>query len=469
MFSLSRHWREISTSTIPDHIQGALREWHSLTNRVVYLGVIYWIVIYGAGLLFAATQIFFFESTDYLVRAIWLFWPNYGAAVAVAGGFFYLKFYKSYALAQENQMRLALLFMAAAALLLFWAAWLTPIWLPFGLLNLPLLQTFIALRDSKRFGPSQIITATIIIASGFFGTAKQILIGAPIPLGSYIVVWGSPVIIIMLLAFTIVVVYYLRHEADETKEYISFERQRSEKLLLNIMPAEVAQELKDHGRTTPRRIESATIIFTDFVGFTKIAEVMAPEDLVKELDLCFSYFDSVCEKYNLEKLKTIGDAFMCAGGLPKANTTHPFDAALAALEIRQFMHQMKEIRREKNLPYWELRLGMHTGPVVAGVVGEKKFAYDIWGDTVNTASRMESAGAAEQINISASTAAHLEKYFRITARGHIAAKNKGEIEMYFLEGLLPAYAKDREGRVPNAAFAEAIQDVSQCRLSASAP
>lgn len=140
-------------------------------------------------------------------------------------------------------------------------------------------------------------------------------------------------------------------------------------------------------------------MFTDFVGFTRISEQLSPEEVVDELDKCFSYFDQVTEKYGLEKLKTIGDSFMCAGGLPTPNDTHAIDCCLAALEIQAFMNQMKEIKHQQGFDYWELRLGMNTGPLVAGVVGHKKFAYDVWGDTVNTASRLESSGVPGKINI----------------------------------------------------------------------
>jgi class 3 adenylate cyclase len=137
----------------------------------------------------------------------------------------------------------------------------------------------------------------------------------------------------------------------------------------------------------------------------------------------------------LEKLKTIGDSYMCAGGLPKITKTHPIDAILAALEIKAFMDQMKSIKESLGVPFWELRIGIHTGSLVAGVVGEKKFAYDVWGDTVNTASRMESSGSPGQINISKTTYDLIKDFFDCEVRGKIPAKNKGEIEMYFVKGI----------------------------------
>ncbi len=233
-----------------------------------------------------------------------------------------------------------------------------------------------------------------------------------------------------------------------TAQLIS-EKEKSETLLLNILPAEIAEELKERGQAKPVRIRSATVIFTDFVGFTKIAEDFSPEDVVAELDKCFTYFDQVTEKYGLEKLKTIGDAFMCAGGLPVENKTHSIDCCMAALEIQAFMKQMKKIKEQQGLPYWRLRLGINTGPLVAGVVGTKKFAYDVWGDTVNTASRMESSGVSEKINISRATYEQVKYFFNCEYRGKIKAKNKGNVDMYFLNGLRARFSINGEGKVPN--------------------
>lgn len=249
---------------------------------------------------------------------------------------------------------------------------------------------------------------------------------------------------------------------DRTKE-LSLERDKSDKLLLNILPAAIAEELKQTGAAKPVRFDSVTVIFTDFVGFTKIAEHLKPDELIGELDRCFSYFDSVTEKYKLEKLKTIGDAFMCAGGIPNPNKTHVIDSALAALEIQGFMNQMKAIKEKQGFPYWELRLGMNTGELIAGVIGEKKFAYDVWGDTVNTASRMESSGMAGHINISKTTYEELKYLFNCEYRGKIKAKNKGEIDMYYLLGIKPKYSVNGEGRVPSAKFLEYYRAISEGR------
>ncbi len=230
------------------------------------------------------------------------------------------------------------------------------------------------------------------------------------------------------------------------------QRRRTEHLLLNILPAEVAEELKQHGVAEPVYFEQVTVMFTDFKGFTHVSETLTPQQLVGELDRCFSYFDAVSERYGLEKLKTIGDSYMCAGGIPRPNDTHVVDTLLAALEIQAFMDQLRELKQQAGEPYWELRIGVHTGPLVAGVIGEKKFAYDVWGDTVNTASRMESSGVPGRVNVSGSVYQAVEHLFVFEHRGPINAKNKGAIDMYFLQGIRPELSRDGDGRTPNASF-----------------
>lgn len=251
----------------------------------------------------------------------------------------------------------------------------------------------------------------------------------------------------------------------DARHQLSKERDKSEKLLLNILPAAIADELKEQGHAKPIRIEHATVMFTDFVGFTRISEKLTPEEVVDELDKCFSYFDQVTEKYGLEKLKTIGDSFMCAGGLPTANQTHAIDCCLAALEIQAFMNQMKDIKHQQGFDYWELRLGMNTGPLVAGVVGHKKFAYDVWGDTVNTASRLESSGVPGKINISLTTYEAVKHLFSCEHRGQVKAKNKGDIDMYFLNGIMPELSVDGAGRVPNKEFLDTYDALRSTQTS----
>ncbi|MBK6963844.1 MAG: tetratricopeptide repeat protein [Bacteroidales bacterium] len=219
----------------------------------------------------------------------------------------------------------------------------------------------------------------------------------------------------------------------KTKKIIEDEKERSEKLLLNILPYETAEELKEKGSATPKQYEMVSVLFTDFKGFTNIAEKLTPEQLVAELNKCFLEFDHIIDRHNLEKIKTIGDAYMCAGGIPVANTTNPVDVVKAGIEIKAFMDRLKAEREANGQDYWELRIGIHTGKVIAGVVGKNKFAYDIWGDAVNTASRMESSGEPGKVNISGDTYELVKDQFNCTYRGKVKAKNKGDIDMYFVE------------------------------------
>jgi class 3 adenylate cyclase len=213
-------------------------------------------------------------------------------------------------------------------------------------------------------------------------------------------------------------------------------KKKSDDLLLNILPQETAEELKATGRAKAKRFEEVTVLFTDFKNFTLASEQMSPEKLVEEINFYFSEFDSIISRHNIERIKIIGDSYMCAGGLPVVNTTHALDVVSAAVEFQEFvMHQKKE-RAAREEPFFELRIGVHTGPVVAGIVGHKKFAYDIWGDTVNTASRMESSGEINRVNISGATHEKIKDRFTCTYRGKVTAKNKGEIDMYFVDALL---------------------------------
>ena len=214
---------------------------------------------------------------------------------------------------------------------------------------------------------------------------------------------------------------------------IGKEKKRSEDLLLNILPEEVAEELKEKGEAEARLMEEVTVLFTDFKGFTAMSEKLSPKDLVRDIHECFSAFDKIMEKYGIEKIKTIGDAYMAAGGVPIAQPGHAPNVIKAAFEIRDFIEEGKARKIENNLPYFEIRIGIHTGPVVAGIVGVKKFQYDIWGDTVNTASRLESSGEPGKINISEATYEQVKDHFNCEHRGRITAKGKGEIDMYFVE------------------------------------
>jgi class 3 adenylate cyclase len=219
------------------------------------------------------------------------------------------------------------------------------------------------------------------------------------------------------------------------KKKITKEKQRSDELLLNILPSETAEELKATGKAKTKSFDLVSVMFTDFKNFTQASEKLSAEELVQEINDCYSAFDRIVTKYGIEKIKTIGDSYMCAGGLPATNSTHATDVVMAGLEMQEFIAKNKADREAKGQPFFELRLGVHTGPVIAGIVGIKKFAYDIWGDTVNTASRMESSGEVGKVNVSGSTYDIIKDKFNCIHRGKIKAKNKGEIDMYFVEGI----------------------------------
>ncbi len=237
-----------------------------------------------------------------------------------------------------------------------------------------------------------------------------------------------------LFVFTIAFILFRNSRIkSRTNKLLDHQKAEIENLLSNILPQEVAQELQVNGKATPRYYESVSVLFSDFENFTQMADALSPQDVVHELNTCFMAFDDIIEKYGLEKIKTIGDAYMCAGGIPVVDDSHPINIVKASLEIREFINRRNIDRKEKGELPWELRTGIHTGPVVAGVVGRKKYAYDIWGSTVNTASRMESNGEPGRVNISAATYNLVKDHYECTYRGKILAKNVGEIDMYFVE------------------------------------
>jgi len=241
---------------------------------------------------------------------------------------------------------------------------------------------------------------------------------------------GGALLLIMLAGGIYSRLRYIR----KAKNIIEEEKDRSNNLLLNILPADIAEELKIHGKAEARDFDLVSILFTDFKGFTAASAKLSAADLVNEINTCFEAFDHIMGKYKIEKIKTIGDAYMAAGGLPVSTDDSVKNTVLAALEMQDFIGKRKAEMDAQNKPAFEMRVGIHTGPVVAGIVGVKKFQYDIWGDTVNTASRMESSGEVGEVNISQATFETLkdDPQFAFESRGKIEAKGKGEIEMYFV-------------------------------------
>lgn len=228
----------------------------------------------------------------------------------------------------------------------------------------------------------------------------------------------------------------LARKAQVEEQKLREEKKRSDSLLLNILPEEIANELKQFGKSYARKHEEVTILFADIKGFSSIAENLSADELVTQLDECFRAFDKIVEKHGLEKIKTVGDAYVCACGLPKPVLDHAAKTIIAAFDMIEFIKGFGMTKKIQNLPAFEFRVGIHTGPVVTGVVGLKKFTYDIWGDAVNMAARMEQHGETGKINISGNTYQLVKEKFKCIHRGKIEAKNKGEIDMYFVESII---------------------------------
>ncbi|MBK8397727.1 MAG: response regulator [Leptospiraceae bacterium] len=224
-------------------------------------------------------------------------------------------------------------------------------------------------------------------------------------------------------------------ELKKLNKSLDNSKKETEELLLNILPKPIARELRKTGKTKPVFYESASILFTDFKGFTKLSEKFSTEELIHQLDQFFSYFDSVMQMYKIEKIKTIGDAYMCVSGIPEPDPNHAINIIKAGLELADYMTIVNTLNAQKNIPPWEIRIGVHSGPLVAGVVGTKKFCYDVWGDSVNVASRMESSGFPGRVNVSGYTYELVKDQFECEYRGKIEAKNKGEIDMYFVNSV----------------------------------
>jgi class 3 adenylate cyclase len=225
----------------------------------------------------------------------------------------------------------------------------------------------------------------------------------------------------------------------EQKDQIKVEKQRSDELLHNILPASVVEELRDNGFAQPRKYKEATVLFSDFTGFSNICRQLTPEELISDLSYCFGRFDEIITYYGIERIKTIGDAYMCVCGVPEYTHDHALRMIQAAREMHDFLNHWEQERVAAGRPVFKARIGIHSGPVTGGVVGTAKFAFDIWGDTVNIAARMENSSSPGRINVSADTYALTKDQFNFTFRGSIPVKNIGEVEMYFEENpILPS-------------------------------
>lgn len=241
-------------------------------------------------------------------------------------------------------------------------------------------------------------------------------------------------------------------ELERARDRAVAEKGESDRLLLNILPASIADELKTRERVQPRFFDSATVILIDFSGFTSLVETMEPASVIDQLDQHFTKFDDIMADHRLEKLKTIGDAYLAVAGVPQPNRSHAIDASLCALRILDHLAKLNRQREKLRLPAWQVRIGINTGPVIAGVVGKHKFTYDIWGNTVNTAQRIEAAGVPGRIGISESTREHIKGRFETDARGAVEVKHHGLVNMYYLDRIRPEFASDPAGIVPNDRF-----------------
>ncbi len=247
-----------------------------------------------------------------------------------------------------------------------------------------------------------------------------------------------------------------RNKVVRQQKLLQIEKDKTEKLLQNVIPASTAEELKKSGKARARAYTKVSVLFTDFVGFTRISDRMNPTELVKKLDVYFTKFDEIIVNNNLEKIKTIGDAYMCAGGVPVRNNSNPIDTCLAALEIQAYMEKRRHDAIANGSEFWELRLGINTGEVTAGVIGSERLAYDIWGSTVNQAQRMEMLGEPGKITISGATFNFVEPYFECTFKGKAQSKSKGLIDMYVVERIKPELSMKGLGLHPNDRFNQIV-------------
>ncbi len=240
-----------------------------------------------------------------------------------------------------------------------------------------------------------------------------------------------------------------REELESINSLLEMEKEKTDKLLYNILPTDIAEELRTQGIAKTRNFSNVSVLFTDFEDFSEISQNLDPDELVKELHYCFSSFDDILNKYQIHKIKTIGDAYMCAGGLTSNPGNWAAATVLSALEIREFMIKYKENRERINKSYFKVRIGIHSGPVISGVVGKSKFAFDIWGNTVNTASFMESACEPGMVNVSYDIYKQIKRFFECESRGKLSVKHQTDLEMFYVNRIKYDFSDDEQGIKPN--------------------
>jgi len=289
---------------------------------------------------------------------------------------------------------------------------------------------------------------------------RYVHVNVDLPLWKHMWFHVAVIVFLSFLVFLSIVVLFrqrikriTRNIEEEFKKTFRIKQKADEKTI-----GDAADSVREQSRIRSRKYKKVTVLFADIQGFTKIVEHINPETLIDELDRFFFYFDGVVEKYNIEKIKTIGDAYMCAGGIPNVNKTNPIEVVLAALEMQKFMRESK-VKYKEEFGIWELRIGIHTGPVISGEIGRKNVSFDIWGDTVNIASRMESSGTANKINVTGITYELIKDFFECDYRGKMPIKYKGETDMYFVRRIKPYLSKDKMGIFPNKEFDLRLQHV----------
>ncbi|MEM7184314.1 MAG: adenylate/guanylate cyclase domain-containing protein, partial [Spirochaetota bacterium] len=384
---ISTLWDKISTEGVPETLAPEKKENFILLNRMFYLFFVYG-SIYPLVAMICTVHIYLVEGAD---TDMYLFIKYiYPAACCTSLAIFAFFFIWRNKRKSQSQLLKAWAnrFIVLVVTIIVCNAPLFPLEIPFSFFLMPCVISWIIFNNrSSSFTRNFALWYTVFF--GFLATFQQFFLEPTYKIPQYIIDWVGIIVALLIFFYSIALIYYLKYQSEQTKLQLLLERTTTDGILKNILPQQVCLEIKQNGYSEPVYFEAATILQTDFVGFTKIAEQMTPIELLRELDLCFAYFDQVIKKNKIEKIKTIGDAYLAAGGVPVSNRTHPIDCALAALEIKAIMEQVKAVKKAVNLDFWELRVGMHTGALVAGVSFNDKLSYDIWGKGVNITSQLE--------------------------------------------------------------------------------